>query len=250
MIRVVLLGAGNVATHLAKAFLVSENVDLIQIYSRSESSLLPFQEKVETTTSLSGLEDADCYIISVPDDAVAGLSESLPFSEKLVAHTSGSVAMNELSPKNSRAVFYPLQTFSKNKAVDFSEIPVCLEAENEKDLALLQQIAGSVSENTFIINSNQRRELHLAAVFVCNFVNYLYQVGNEITEENQLPFDILKPLIRETARKIEHASPKAMQTGPAKRNDIKTIEKHLNQLKSPEHKEIYALLTKAIKNSD
>src|SRR5690606_5952959 len=135
---------------------------------------------------------------SVPDDAVAELSELLTFSGKLVAHTSGSVAMHELSSKNRRAVFYPLQTFSKNKAVDFSKIPVCLEAEEEKDLALLEKIAESISKDIFIINSNQRQQLHLAAVFVCNFVNHLYRIGNEITEENQLPFDILKPLIKET----------------------------------------------------
>ena len=142
--------------------------------------------------------------------------------------------------------FYPLQTFSKNKEINFREVPICLEAEKETDFQLLNIVAQSVSEKVFCIDSNQRKSLHVAAVFVCNFVNHLYQIGNEICEENKVPFEILHPLILETANKITALSPKEAQTGPAKRNDTKTINAHLNLLTNETQKEIYKLLTKSI----
>ncbi len=246
MIRIVLLGAGNVASHLAETFLASGDVELLQIYNRTETSLFPFKGKVKTTTSLAELADADVYIISIADDGIATLSDALLFSGKLVVHTSGSVAMEELNPKNRCGVFYPLQTFSKNQSVDFSEIPICLEAENEEDGILLEKLSNAIAGKSYFINSEQRRKMHLAAVFVCNFVNHLYHIGYEITSENNIPFDILKPLIKETARKIENAIPSEVQTGPAKRNDKKIIAKQLETLHLQEHKDIYNLLTNAI----
>jgi len=246
MIRIVLLGAGNVATHLAETFLASGALEILQIYNRTEYSLLPFHGKIKTTTSLAELADADCYIISIADDGIAAVSDALPFSDKLVVHTSGSVAMEELNPKNRRGVFYPLQTFSRNHKVDFSEVPICIEAESKKDALLLEEISNSIAGKSYFINSEQRQKLHLAAVFVCNFVNHLYHIGYEITKENNIPFTILKPLIKETARKIEDAIPSEVQTGPAKRNDKKIIAKQLESLHLQEHKEIYDLLTNAI----
>ncbi len=246
MIRIVLLGAGNVASHLAEAFITSDAIELLQIYNRSETALLPFKEKVKITTSLTELEDADCYIISIADDSIAELSHELPFSGKLVVHTSGSVTMEEPDPKNRRGVFYPLQTFTKNQPIDFSEIPICLEAETEEDGILLEKISNAVAGKIYFINSEQRKKMHLAAVFVCNFVNHLYHIGYEITAENNIPFEILKPLIKETSRKIENAIPSEVQTGPAKRNDKKIIAKQLESLHLQEHKDVYSLLTNAI----
>lgn len=249
MIRIVLLGAGNVATHLIKAFSASSETEIIMAYNRSKTGLKHLDSTLKTTSDIDTLPEADCYIIAVPDDAVAKLSHSLPFSGKLVVHTSGSVNLQETDAKNRRGVFYPLQTFSKNREVDFSEIPICLEAEDETDYNLLKKMASAISVKQYQIDSAQRKQLHLAAVFVCNFVNYLYHTGYQITAENNISFDILKPLIQETASKIEKATPAEMQTGPAKRNDKKTMEKHLEALTLPEHKEIYTLLSQAIINT-
>ncbi|PIQ17714.1 MAG: hypothetical protein COW66_10275 [Flavobacteriaceae bacterium CG18_big_fil_WC_8_21_14_2_50_34_36] len=248
MIKVVLLGAGNVAFHLAKAFLHAKDIQIIQVYNRSEDAFKFFPDTINITTSLSEILDADCYIISISDDSIAGFSATLPFSGKLVVHTSGSVAMNPLNSKNRKGVFYPLQTFSKNTEVNFAETPVFIEAENETDLQLLQKIGRSISEKCYNITSEQREKLHLAAVFVCNFVNHLYHIGYELTTKNDIPFDLLKPLIKETARKLDDGIPSAMQTGPAKRNDKKTMAKQLEILHLQEHKEIYSLLSNAITN--
>ena len=142
-------------------------------------------------------------------------------------------------------VFYPLQTFSKNKAVDFKNIPLCIEANNEADLQLLEQLAREVSEKVYRISSEQRKYLHVAAVFVSNFVNYLYTEGQVICERNQIPFEILHPLILETATKIIDLSPKEAQTGPAKRNDLAVINSHL-ELLNEEQKKNYQILTGSI----
>ena len=163
-----------------------------------------------------------------------------------MVHTSGSVALSALNDKNRRGVFYPLQTFSKAKAIDYRSVPICIEAETADDFQILETLAKSISEYTYAVNSQQRQALHVAAVFVCNFTNHLYQIGHEICEANQLPFDILKPLIQETAEKIVTLTPAEAQTGPAKRKDTQTINKHLAFLTEENQKEIYKLLTKYI----
>jgi len=164
----------------------------------------------------------------------------------LVVHTSGSVAMEALSEKNRKGVFYPLQSFSKNSEVDFSEIPMCIEAQNESDLGLLNQLGNSISNNVLAVSSEKREKIHLSAVIVNNFVNYLYQVGNDLMQEQSLSFDLLKPLILETANKINTLAPAEAQTGPAKRNDKKTIEKQLHLLKDSPYKDIYQDITNSI----
>ena len=151
-----------------------------------------------------------------------------------------------MNNKNRRGVFYPLQTFSKAKTIDYRSVPICIEAETSEDFQILETLAKSISECTYAVNSQQRQALHVAAVFVCNFTNHLYQIGSEICNENELSFDILKPLIQETAQKIVTLSPEAAQTGPAKRKDTQTINKHLAFLTEENQKEIYKLLTKSI----
>jgi len=163
-----------------------------------------------------------------------------------VVHTSGSVAMETLSKNNRKGVFYPLQSFSKNRAVDFSEIPLCVEASDTSDLILLNKLGNKISNNVTEISSEERKKLHLSAVIVNNFVNYLYQVGSDLLSEAFLSFDLLKPLIKETALKIENLTPSEAQTGPAKRNDKKTIEKQLHLLKDSPHQKLYAEMTEAI----
>lgn len=246
MIQVVILGTGNVATHLFDAFLEASGVEVLQVYGRNKKSLAYFSNKTKTTTQLRELKHADVYIMAVSDDAIGSFSNQIPFSNRLVVHTSGGVDMDVLSKKNRKGVFYPLQTFTKEKSIDFSTIPVCVEAENVSDLTLLKKLGEQISKKVVEISSEERSKLHVAAVFVNNFVNYLYFAGEEITKENTLDFELLKPLILETARKIETLSPKEAQTGPAKRNDIKTIKKHLHLLRNSTHKKLYKQLTKAI----
>ncbi len=248
MINVVFLGFGNLNYHLCHALSKAEGVTVKQVFNRNFIGFLSPLDTIPFTDDISEIMDADVYIIGIPDDAIASFSESLPFRGKLTVHTSGGVAMNTLSDKNRRGVFYPLQTFSKKRDVDFANIPICLESENPDDLNLLRILANTISENVVEISSEKRVKLHLAAVFVNNFVNYLYQIGNDILENENLPFDLLKPLILETASKIEDLSPAEAQTGPAKRNDKKTIEKHLDLLENIEHKKFYEQFTEALKN--
>lgn len=244
MTNVVIIGSGNVATHLIKAFNSNNKTNVIQLFNRKGISL----EGIPATDNYNNLLPADLYLIAVSDDAIGEVSRNLPFKGRLVAHTSGSVALDELSPENRSGVFYPLQTFSENREVDFSEIPLCIEAEKEEDAVLLTNMANNISRQVYPVNSEQRRSLHLAAVFVNNFVNHLYAIGNTICREHELPFDLLKPLIAETARKIKTMSPEDAQTGPAKRNDQTTIQKHLARLNEDSlQKEIYKLLTKSIR---
>ena len=249
MISVSILGAGNVATHLFKAFKASENVSIIDWYNRDIRKLAMFKNDVNIIDDLQSLKEADLYIIAVSDDAISKLSEQLPFKNRLVAHTSGSVSAYDLEKKNRRSVFYPLQTFSKDVAVNFKEIPICIETIDKKDYQTLKKLGKSIHSKTHKVNSDQRRTLHLAAVFVNNFTNQLYRVAHEITESEGVEFNILKPLILETAKKVQDISPFMAQTGPAKRNDKKTIKKHLKLLKNENHQAIYKLMTEAIKKT-
>ncbi|OUS02237.1 hypothetical protein A9Q86_04220 [Flavobacteriales bacterium 33_180_T64] len=249
MISVVILGAGNVAHHLYKAFVSSEHVNVKQWYNRNISAITSFKDEVKITDDVSQLVEADIYIIAVSDDGIAELSQKLPFEDRFIVHTSGSVSAYDLDMKNRRGVFYPLQTFSKSANIDFSQVPVCIETLMRKDHALLKSLAESITQITKRINSDQRAALHLAAVFVNNFTNQLYRVAHEITESQGAEFDLLKPLILETALKIQDLSPFKAQTGPAKRNDKKTIKRHLKLLDNEHHKDLYKLLTASIKNT-
>ncbi|WP_029038691.1 Rossmann-like and DUF2520 domain-containing protein [Salinimicrobium xinjiangense] len=246
MIEIVVLGSGNVATHLFKAFSASEGIRIKQVYNHSEASLDFFENKVEITTDFSEIAEADVYILALKDDVIPQTAEKLKDRSGLVVHTSGSVALDALSGCSRRGVFYPLQTFSKDNELNYSEIPFCLEANSEEDLQLLKKIADRISGKAYDISSEQRKKLHLSAVFVCNFVNHLYAVGEQICQKSEIPFDILKPLIKETASKVQHASPAGVQTGPAIRNDQSTINTHLDLLESSENRKIYELLTSAI----
>jgi predicted short-subunit dehydrogenase-like oxidoreductase (DUF2520 family) len=250
MIKVVILGSGNVAQHLIKVMENSSMIDLIQVFARNPKQLNLLLNSNKVISEYQKIAAADVYIISVSDNAIAEVSEKLPFENRLVIHTSGSSALSVLGNKNRKGVFYPLQTFTKGKNVDFSPIPICIEAENEQDIQLLETLALAISKKNFKINSEQRKSLHVAAVFVCNFVNHLYQIGNVICEANQIPFEVLHPLIQETAQKILEINPKEAQTGPALRNDTKTIEKHLDFLSDENYRTIYKLLTQSIQNGN
>lgn len=249
MIKITLIGSGNVAQHLIKAFDKSEAIEIVQVFSRKKETLASLVDFDKITDDFQDLKEADLYIIAVTDNAINEVSAQLPFNNQLVVHTSGTASIDILDAKNRKGVFYPLQTFSKKKEVDFSIIPICLEAENTFDFRVLDTVAKSISKAVFPINSEQRKALHVAAVFVNNFTNHLYQIGQEICEENQVPFEILKPLIQETADKINTLNPIDAQTGPAKRNDSTTIDAHLEYLTNENQKNIYKILTQSIQNN-
>jgi len=231
MISVLLVGKGNVAKHLHDTFLSIDNIVFTQISSRD----------------LKNIPKADITIIAVSDDAIAEVSSKI--KNTFVVHTSGACSINELKNTTNKGVFYMLQTFSKDKKVDFNEVPFCLEAENKKDEEQLKELANLIGEKIYSINSEQRKALHVAAVFVNNFTNYMYNIGSDICKEHQVPFDILLPLIKETASKIETLSPEKAQTGPAIRKDKTTIKNHLDLL-NKEQQKIYKIITKSIQNGN
>lgn len=250
MISVVIIGAGNVATHLFKAFNTAEQVLVAQWYSRKPEALKAFGKSVETTSDLSQLKQADVYILAVSDDAVSSVSAQLPFENRLVVHTSGSANIRDIDKKHNIGVFYPLQSFSKKAKLNFKDVPICIEAIKSTDYHTLKTLAQAIGSPTKKVNSDQRAVLHLAAVYINNFTNQLYRIAHEITESEGAEFDLLKPLILETAKKVQELSPYQAQTGPALRNDKKTIKKHLALLNNnTEHKAIYKLLTQSIQRT-
>jgi predicted short-subunit dehydrogenase-like oxidoreductase (DUF2520 family) len=249
MIKVIIIGSGNVAQHLIQAFAKSKKIDVVQVFSRQKEALAHLLDSGKITSNFNDLVQADLYILAVSDDAIAAVSSQLPFENRLVVHTSGSVSIDALDKKNRNGIFYPLQTFSKKAAVDFSQIPVCLESKNETDFEFLKKVAQIISDKVYQINSEQRKALHVAAVFVNNFTNHLYQMGHDICVKNNVPFEILKPLIQETANKVMTLSPKDAQTGPAIRNDQQTIAGHLDFLLDENQKNIYQTLTQSIQNN-
>ncbi len=240
MIKVTLIGTGNVSWHLNEIFARTKGVTVDAILSSRGNDLS------KSVKEIASKDKSDVYIIAVSDDAITPVSQVLKDVKKLFVHTSGSVAMNALSQEGRRGVFYPLQTFSKEREVDFKALPICIEAEKKEDLKLLEELARTVSSSVYEITSQQRKSLHLAAVFVNNFTNHLYQIGSELCEQNNVPFEILKPLIVETARKISSLTPIDSQTGPARRADNETITKQINQLENKNHKEIYKTITESI----
>lgn len=246
MIRIGILGTGNVATHLFRAFMNLEDVEVVQIVGRNKNALQRFEGQTDTTTDFTKISDADIFVIAVNDGAIFQVSEYLRDKKGLVVHTSGSVSMDALSDCGRYGVFYPLQTFSKDREMDMDSVPFFLEADDEADLNILRELAGRISGKVYEVDSDQRKALHLAAVFVNNFTNHLYHIGKEICDEKGLPFDILQPLIRETVDKIEQFSPYDAQTGPARRGDSETIAMHLKQLENSGYKEVYEGLSESI----
>lgn len=249
--KIVLLGSGNVATHLAKA-LKSKGEEIVQVYSQNldNATLLAQSIATEAIGDLNEIkQNADLYIISVKDDAIESVAKSLKHVTGLVVHTSGTTDINILSSQVKKAgVFYPLQTFSKDKEVSFENIPLCIEANDENQLTILKNLAAKMSREVHELNGEKRKVLHLAAVFACNFPNHLYALANKILNQNGLDFDIMRPLIAETADKVMSNLPENVQTGPAIRADENTLNKHLSMLTDmPELQNIYQTLSNSIK---
>jgi len=250
MISITIIGSGNVAYHLAKAISTSTDLELVQMIVRNSENAPHFIDQSKIVTEYADVEEVDLFLVAVSDDAIENVLCKMAKPDRLVAHTSGTCDLNICTENYRKGVFYPLQTFSKSKEIDFKTVPICLEATNELDYKILEKVAVNLTNSVFSISSQQRKSLHVAAVFVCNFVNHLYAQGEAICLENNIDFDILKPLILETATKIKSVSPTAAQTGPAKRHDTITINNHIQFLENENQKEIYKLLTQSIINHD
>lgn len=257
MPEIVLIGAGNVGTQLGRRFHACD-LSVVQVYSRrlEKAEALARQIDARATDQWSAIQtDADLYILAVPDDAIAGVAGQLrPVlkEQALVVHTSGATPTEALQAFPRRGVFYPLQTFSQDRTADFSNIPICVSASHPADEDQLEQLARTIGPKVYRIDDRKRAVLHVAAVFANNFANHCFQISYEILERENLPFELLQPLIQETARKIISRVPADMQTGPAKRGDEATIRRHLDYLErtnSP-YREIYRQLSDNIQQQN
>lgn len=237
MSKVAIVGSGNVGLHFQHVISHKHSVDL---FSRSG---------VDGSYDLSIL-DAELYdfiFLTVSDDAIADLSASLPVSDAVVIHCSGSRPLDDLSRHTKRGVLYPLQTFSKEKEVDVNSYTLFLEGSDEADHDLYT-FARSFHNDVRLISSANRAKLHVAAVFACNFTNHLYKISEDLLDDIGLDLRAIEPLIEETLVKAIEIGPEKSQTGPAIRNDTLTIENHLKILKDPKIQTLYTLLTDSIQS--
>lgn len=245
MITINLIGTGNLAWHLATHLAKVPKVKLQQVASRSQKNREDFLSVFEEFTTIDALKFATITIIAVSDNAIEQVASQIPYKDSLVVHTSGSISIDAIDT-NKKGVFYPLQSFSKNDTIDFTSIPICLEASTQEDLDVLHALAKSLSTIVYHLNSVQRKQAHLAAVFANNFTNHCYTVAQEICKKEDIPFEILHALIEKTAQKAITNSPSDVQTGPAKRNDTSVITTHQNMLHNEDHTSIYNTLTASI----
>ncbi|QTN39475.1 DUF2520 domain-containing protein [Cryomorphaceae bacterium] len=248
MDRIVLIGAGRLAFHLGQA-LQAVGFDLIGLYNRTADNGKELAEALGAELYLSYDEiprDADWYLIAVSDSAIPEVSEKLEGVKGLVTHTSGSVDLDVLQVHERRGVFYPLQTFSRQKEVVFHQIPMLIEANSSDSEELLLGAAARISHRVERVDSYQRQYLHLAAVFACNFSNHMYSIAEKLMKQRGMKFDLLHPLIAETTQKALEQGPRSSQTGPAIRKDQEILNKHLTLLDDPLWKDLYTLISQSI----
>lgn len=252
MMKVILIGAGNLATQLGKS-LKKAGVIISQVYSRTEESARTLGELLEAEwlTDIKALRDeADIYIFSVKDSVLCELISEVckGRGDKLFLHTAGSMPMSCFDGKALHyGVFYPMQTFSKAKDVDFERIPVFIEGNSIETEDVIRSLANKLSQRVIRLSSADRKYLHLAAVWACNFTNYCYTVASDILSEHDIPFDVMLPLINETTEKIQNICPKAAQTGPAVRGDKNVMSQQLELMSDrADLQELYKMLSKGI----
>jgi predicted short-subunit dehydrogenase-like oxidoreductase (DUF2520 family) len=251
--RVSFIGSGNVATQIAQACLRA-HISIINIYSKNYAHAQTLADKCQALAveQISDLKkDVDLLILAVNDDALASLSEQLKDFPCPVVHTAGSVPMSILQADvHSFGVLYPLQTISLHKELNTKNLPFFVEASHTSLLQTLEQLVAKLGAEFHVANSEQRLYMHIAAVFACNFSNYMYNIAHQLTEQHQIPFESLVPLILETAEKLKSMKPQEAQTGPAKRNDQQTMLKHQQALaKDPHYLELYTLISEGIKKN-
>lgn len=248
---IAIIGSGRIAHHLAPAF-YKKGIEIKGIFGRHLTEVKALASRVNSKIieDISQQIHADLVIIAVSDDAIHRVASDLSKSnEGLIVHTSGAVAMKAIPDVFRRGVMYPLQSFSPDKNIVWNNVPFCLEAENDADLNLLGSLAELLSQRVYILNSDQRKNLHLAAVFANNFANLMFEMSEELLEKNEIDRTILHPLIVETANKLLMQKASKSQTGPAARGDEETIRAHRELLGDDNtYREVYDLLTREIHN--
>jgi len=245
MIHITIVGTGALARNLYHNFIESKKVAL-QIIGRSKEQLDYFSNAT-TTTNFKSAQDSELIILAVSDTDVSICEELIGISERFIVHCAGSLALDVLKSPNA-GVLYPLQTFNIINIVDLKRVPILIEATNESSLKYINNVAHIISSNVCQLNSQKRKEAHLAAIFANNFSNYLYGISKELLEEFDLPEDLLDELILQTAKNAIANHPKEIQSGPAKRNDVTAIKLHLDMIYNPNHKDLYEKLSNAIKD--
>lgn len=251
--KVSLIGAGKVAWHLGPA-LEDSGMTVQEVYSRDIKNAEVLAQKLYNASATNSLDftesEAEVFIILVSDGAIKTVSEQikLPDTDCILIHTSGAYALSELlKVRTNVGVFYPLQTFSKDKKIDFREASICIDADKESVLDVLGEMAYQLTEQVYHLNDTERRRLHVSAVFACNFTNHCFKVAEELMSESELHFDMLKPLIEETVKKAFSIGAEKGQTGPAIRGDNETMDKHLKELEGKDiYQEIYKIVSKSI----
>ncbi|MCX6235584.1 MAG: DUF2520 domain-containing protein [Bacteroidetes bacterium] len=249
--RLVFIGAGRIATHLAITF-KKKGFQIVQVWSRSLETAARLANRINaaSTSDLTSLNpDADIYIFAVPDHALPGLLNYIRLKEdQLLVHTSGSLpAQILMGHSENYGVFYPLQTFSPDRKIDFKNVPIVVEGNHTGSTNVLMFLAGQIAQQVHVMDSEKRKVIHLAAVFACNFPNYMYTIAQEILHSEGISFDLIRPLILETAGKVQKKNPDIVQTGPAVRDDKAVIEEHLLMLAGhPDFREIYEIITRNI----
>jgi len=247
--KIVFIGAGNVATHLSQA-IKDAGFRIRQVYSRSIDSAQSLANKLKCgyTTDIKAVKkDADVYFFTVPDDALPEILNIMPPNNGLWVHTAGSVPMEVFHGHAKRyGVMYPLQTFSKQREIDLFDVPFFIEANTFDDMELLDHIAGHLSDTSIYSTSEQRKYIHLAAVFACNFSNHIYALAAQILQEKGINRRLLQPLLFETISKLYDMPPVQAQTGPAVRGDHAIMEQHLTMLKDEQMRKIYSLISENI----
>jgi predicted short-subunit dehydrogenase-like oxidoreductase (DUF2520 family) len=249
VIRLVLIGTGNVAQRLFDLWKREDSISVVQVIGRNSDRLSYFKDHSEVALIDGIIGDADIYLLAVSDDAIGEVSHYIKGAGKLIVHTSGTVAIQALPEMHRRGVFYPLQTFSNSRPPDLKNVPICIEAGRAADLEILRQLGSILSGNVIEVNSEKRKILHLAAVFANNFANLLYHISQEVLESEQLSRDLLYPLIAETTEKLKDSSAFDAQTGPARRGDDATLHQHLRLIKNERQRRVYALLSNSIRNT-
>lgn len=240
-----LIGAGNVASHLAVHF-QARGIEVKTISSRNNDSARILAAKIKSIVieDLSSLPAENLVLICVNDEEIESVINQLPIGNSII-YTSGNVAIDSLPKRENLGVLYPLQTFSKGQAMQLSNVPFLIEANNSNFGKIIYSLACKLSCNVSFADSVERQKLHLGAVFVNNFTNHLFYLAKKYIDDQHLNWEVLSPLLAETFRKLEYMDPFDAQTGPARRNDLKTIQNHLNELDG-KSKEIYDILSKSI----
>lgn len=249
--KVVIVGSGNVATHLSLAMASLEGIEICQVYSPTEAHAEILAERLNcdfVTDPTQIRKDADVYLFALKDQALETVIRAVPANNGLWLHTSGSMPMQVFAGYTERyGVLYPLQTFSKSREISFQGIPLFIECHREEDKNCLEELARRLSGKVCELSSEKRRSLHLAAVFACNFTNHIYALAEEILAKEDLSRDYLFPLIDETAAKVHELPAQEAQTGPAIRYDENIINKHLGMLADdPDVQTLYRLLSQSI----